>query len=272
MLPGLSSKLDSNAGFNRLHESSHDWKSTLSAAQLVNQLDGNYVFPPGKALLISVHAYTKDASFERAVKYAVHQRKRLFFDETYRDPNVWMHLIGTKCLEWTTIQLRGMNRGKQMRVLHAPGETWLIFFSSTEAQKVFNVKSGWMTQDEWFAVACIPAKFVHEHIQLANGRLPSGEPYKLVPVPMTKMDMVTVDTLDILELGRRRRENMTEEEADKEWAKASEEAEKNGFASAPRNNVVYQELFWHGVTRFGLFTTCVKGGSLENFVIRVLVV
>ncbi len=105
-------KLDRDAGFNRLNKDGSTWKSAINAAQIVHQLDGRHVFPPGEALLVSVHAYTNDASFSRAVKYAVTQRQRLFFDDTYQDPNVWIHLISTESLEWETVQLEDANNGK----------------------------------------------------------------------------------------------------------------------------------------------------------------
>lgn len=218
-------KLDPDAGFNRLNKNDSNWKSAIDAAQIVNQLDGRHVFPPGEALLVSVHAYTNDASVRRAVKYAVTQRQRLFFDDTYQDPNVWIHLISTESLEWESVQLEDANNGKQMEVLREPSRTWPIFFSTSEAQKVFGIQSQWLTPDEWFAIECIPAEVVQKHIQLADGILPYGKPYKLVPTSVAETDMVTVDTLDINELCRRRREDMTEEEAEIEWAKASEAAE-----------------------------------------------
>lgn len=265
-------KLDPNAGFNRLNKVTSNWKRAINAAQLVNQLDRRHVFPPSEALLISVHACTNDASAKHAFKYAVTQRQRLFFDETYQDPNVWIHLISTKSLVWETVQLEGANHGKQMKVLRKPGNTWPVFFSTSEAHKVFGIQSEWLTQDEWFAIGCIPAEFVQKHIQLADGKLLSGKPYKLVPTSVAKIDMVTLDTLDIFELCSRRREDMTEEETDKEWAKACK-AEEEGLVSTVRyNDFVYQELSWGRQTRHGVITTCVETSNLESPAIEILVV
>ena len=159
-----------------------------------------------------------------------------------------------------------------MEVLREPSRPWPIFFSISEAQKIFGIQSQWLTSDEWFAIECIPAEVMQKHIQLVDGILPYGKPYKLVLTSVVKTDMVTVETLDIDELCRRRREDMTEEEADKEWAKASEAAEENGFASDFRyDDCVYQKLSRDSQTRLGVLTMCVETSIPEGPAIEILV-
>jgi hypothetical protein len=55
-----------------------------------------------------------------------------------------------------------------------------VFFSTSEAIRCFGVKSQWMTLDEWFAVGRIPACLVEKEIELMDGLLPWGKPYKLL--------------------------------------------------------------------------------------------
>ncbi|KAK5686667.1 hypothetical protein LTS10_002790 [Elasticomyces elasticus] len=148
---------------------------------ILDHLDKTHVFSPNEGYLTSVHAVTDNESLERAKRYATTQRDVLFFDDTYKDPDVWTHTIECDNLRWETVELK---TGVQVNVLRPPNHASPCFFSTAQAQSVFGLHSRWAIKDEWFAIGNIPKEYVVRHAQLAHNALSPGRiPYKLVPIP-----------------------------------------------------------------------------------------
>ncbi|KAK3633579.1 hypothetical protein LTR22_020015 [Elasticomyces elasticus] len=157
-------KYNPDVGFGQRTASSDEWPDTLSRQMILDHLDKTHVFSPNEGYLTSVHAVTDNESLERAKRYATTQRDVLFFDDTYKDPDVWTHTIECNNLQWETVELKtGVH---------------------INAQSVFGLHSRWAIKDEWFAVGNIPKEYVVRHAQLAHNTLPPERiPYKLVPIP-----------------------------------------------------------------------------------------
>jgi hypothetical protein len=177
------------------------FKWRLNAKLIERHLDKDNHFNPNELLLVSVHA-----SVGRNARYTLSQKQILVNDLPYEDPDLWIYEISTDSLQWETITIPRAGDSIRMMVLR-DHKSKALFFSTTEAQKCFGINSRWMTVDEWFAVAQIPATLIQRKFQIVDGFLPSGMPYKLIPVPpeLVPDDLVPLPSLDIFSLVFERR-------------------------------------------------------------------